>query len=74
MLKHTQHLTDRERDVLRELVQGKTNGEIAKALFIVPDTVENHLHNIYRKLGLKNRVHAAMFAVSNGLWEEGKSE
>ena len=51
-------LTDRERAVLRELVDGRSNREIAAALYIGEATVKTHLGNIYEKLGVANRVQA----------------
>jgi DNA-binding CsgD family transcriptional regulator len=52
-------LTDRELDVLRLLGQGKTNPEIAAALFISPRTAEVHVTHILRKLDATTRVEAA---------------
>ncbi|WP_320129950.1 response regulator transcription factor [uncultured Sphaerochaeta sp.] len=46
----------REEEIIRYLVQGKTNREIATALFISENTVKTHIKNIYAKLGVKNRV------------------
>ncbi len=51
-------LTERERAVLRQLVEGRSNREIAAALFIGESTVKTHLRNIYDKLGVTNRVQA----------------
>jgi DNA-binding CsgD family transcriptional regulator len=52
-------LTEREREVLALLAQGKTNGEIAEALWITPATVRKHLENLYTKLGVHTRTAAA---------------
>jgi LuxR family transcriptional regulator of csgAB operon len=38
------------------MLEGKTNLDIKKALFISANTVRNHIYNIYRKLGVRNRV------------------
>ncbi len=54
------HLTRRELEVLACLSSGKTNREIAQALFIATGTVKNHLRSIYSKLGVSNRTEAAM--------------
>ena len=60
-------VTDREREVLRLLVQGATNRDIAQQLVITENTVKVHLRNILDKLHLRNRQQAAAFAVSSGL-------
>ena len=59
-------LTAQERRVLGLIAEALTNKEIAVALGISPATVKRHLENILRKLELKNRVDAAIFAVRNG--------
>jgi len=48
-------LSSRERDVLRMLIDSRTNGEIAEALFITESTVKYHVHNILQKTGCRNR-------------------
>jgi DNA-binding NarL/FixJ family response regulator len=60
-------LTDRELDVLRLLGQGKTNPEIAAALFISPRTAGVHVTRILRKLDASTRVQAATVAERAGL-------
>lgn len=60
-------LTSREREVLTELAQGKTNQAIAVALIISEATVINHLHHIYRKLGVKSRIEAVLWALNYGI-------
>jgi non-specific serine/threonine protein kinase len=60
-------LSKREVEVLRCLVDGKTNQEIAAELFISPNTVTNHVTNILNKLGLDSRTAAATYAVRHGL-------
>jgi DNA-binding CsgD family transcriptional regulator len=52
-------LTEREREVLALVAAGRTNRDIARALFIQPRTVEKHIENICRKLGASNRAAAA---------------
>jgi DNA-binding CsgD family transcriptional regulator len=52
-------LTERELQVARLVVDRKTNREIAEGLFLSPKTVETHLRNIFRKLGVANRVELA---------------
>lgn len=62
-------LTPREREVLKLIAQGMTNGEIASALFISEHTVKNHVSNIYRKLGDNDRTRVALLALEGGLME-----
>jgi len=52
-------LSTRQREVLRLLAEGRSNTEIAAALFISVNTVKFHLRAIFRELGLRNRVQAA---------------
>ncbi len=60
-------LTRRELDVLRLVVEAKTNGEIGMTLGISEKTVEKHLDTIFRKLGVTSRVEAAVLAVRSDL-------
>jgi DNA-binding NarL/FixJ family response regulator len=60
-------LTPRERDVLRLLVEGRSNAEIAAALFVGAGTVKTHVANILAKLGTPTRAAAATHAVRHGL-------
>ncbi|MFJ8075599.1 response regulator [Streptomyces sp. NPDC096176] len=55
-------LTDRERDILRQLAHGLGNREIARALFISEATVKTHLGRIYAKLGVDTRAGAVAVA------------
>jgi DNA-binding CsgD family transcriptional regulator len=61
------HLTPREREVLRLLVEGKTDQEIADCLFLSRRTVTTHASNLFAKLGVTNRVEATALAVREGL-------
>lgn len=63
----TADLTDRELDVLRLIVQGKTNQEIAMTLKISMSTVEKHVGSLITKLHGSSRVDIAVFAVRQGL-------
>ena len=56
--------TPRESDVLHWLTQGKTNQEIAIILRVRPDTVSDYLRAIFEKLGVENRVAAAVAALA----------
>lgn len=56
-------LTRRESEVLALLALGRTNAEIAEALFINVETVKSHLKRAYRCIGARNRVEAAAWAV-----------
>jgi len=60
-------LTTRELEVLRLVVDGKTNDQIGVSLGISVKTVENHLHAIFRKMGVISRVEAAVMAVRESL-------
>jgi DNA-binding CsgD family transcriptional regulator len=53
------HLTAREVDVLRLMADGKTNGDIARALFVAEGTVKFHVKNILRKMQASNRADAS---------------
>ncbi|HKY62133.1 MAG TPA: LuxR C-terminal-related transcriptional regulator [bacterium] len=53
-------LTQREIEVLGGLVQGQSNAQIAKSLFISPETIRTHLQHIFEKLGVQNRVQAVV--------------
>jgi DNA-binding NarL/FixJ family response regulator len=60
-------LTEREREVLRLIAEGKENSQIAEELFISLQTVKNHVSNILGKLEVENRVQAAVQAVQGRL-------
>ncbi len=60
-------LTERELDVLRLIGEGMENAQIADRLYISTTTVKYHVSNLLEKLGLENRVQAAIFAVRRGL-------
>ena len=49
-------LTVREGDIMENIINGKTNKEIATGLFIEEGTVKNHLNHIYQKTNTKNRL------------------
>jgi DNA-binding NarL/FixJ family response regulator len=60
-------LTGKEREVLALLAQGRTNRQIADALFISPATVKTHLGHLYEKLGVGDRQQAIAQAMAEGL-------
>ncbi|MBF0688247.1 MAG: response regulator transcription factor [Cellulomonas sp.] len=60
-------LTEREHDVLRHLALGRSNPQVADALFIAPATVRTHVLSILRKLGARNRTEAVVRAYRTGL-------
>jgi predicted ATPase/DNA-binding CsgD family transcriptional regulator len=63
----THGLTGREVDVLRLIVDGRSNQQIADALFISHKTVRNHVTAVLSKLGVESRTAAATYALRNGL-------
>src|SRR3990172_1261375 len=63
----TQTLTQREMEILELLAKGLTNDGIAEKLFISVTTVKTHVHNILRKLGMTNRIQAALYATDKKL-------
>ena len=60
-------LTGRELDVVSAIVSGFTNREIAQKFSISEQTVKNHLHNIFDKLGVSDRLELALCAIQKGL-------
>lgn len=65
--KLTEGLTPRESEVLELIANGKTNQEVADALFISVKTVETHKANILGKLGLKNMAELVKYAIKNNI-------
>ncbi|MBI3978471.1 MAG: response regulator transcription factor [Chloroflexi bacterium] len=62
----TDGLTPRELEVLRLVAAGMTNKEVAADLCLSERTVENHIHNIYQKLQIRDRTQAVLYAMRRG--------
>jgi DNA-binding NarL/FixJ family response regulator len=60
-------LSPREAEVLALLAAGRSNHEIARALFLSPRTVQRHVANVYGKIGAHNRAEATAYALRHRL-------
>jgi DNA-binding NarL/FixJ family response regulator len=58
-------LTRREMEILSLVAAGATNEDVARALFISPNTVKTHIYNIFKKINVPNRLQAALWAAKN---------
>lgn len=67
-------LSQREREIVALVAQGYKNKEMAEKMFISEQTVKNHLHNIFDKLGVSDRLELALFAIHKGLHLGGGAE
>jgi DNA-binding NarL/FixJ family response regulator len=61
------HLSERELEVLKLIVQGKSNTEIAEDLYLSTNTIKTHVRGIMNKLAVDDRVQAAVIALRSGL-------
>ena len=61
-------LSQREREIIVLIAQGYKNKEIAEKMFITEQTVKNHLHNVFDKLGVSDRLELALYAIHNSLY------
>lgn len=66
-------LTEREREIAVLISGGLSNREIAKKLFLSPETVKNHIYNLYRKTGVKNRGGLAGRLLSGAISQQVRS-
>ncbi len=64
---HSSALSQREREIVALVAQGFKNKEIAERMFISDQTVKNHLHNIFDKLGVSDRLELALYAIHHNL-------
>lgn len=62
-------LTSRELQIVREVVEGSTNREIAQRFHLSEDTVKHHLSNVFDKLGVYNRLEMALYVIHHQLLE-----
>jgi DNA-binding CsgD family transcriptional regulator len=67
MTVHAGDLTDRERQILQGMADGKANAEIGAGICITEDTVKTHAQQLFRKLGARNRAHAVRIGFDAGL-------
>jgi len=67
---HDLMLTPRERDLVRAVVAGRTNREIANELHLGEQAVKNVLSVVYQKCHVRNRLELALFAIRNGLIDQ----
>jgi DNA-binding NarL/FixJ family response regulator len=59
-------LTEREREVLSCVAEGKSNAEVAAELFLGEATVKTHVSNVLQKLGVRDRIQAVVWVHTRG--------
>ena len=69
------HFSEREQQVFRLVVEGKSAKDIAELLFVSPKTIEKHRSNVMNKLGVHGRLELLKYAIKIGivdpaLWED----
>ena len=67
-------LSAREREIVGLVAQGYKNKEMAEKMFISEQTVKNHLHNIFDKLGVSDRLELALYAIHKGIHIQNNNE
>lgn len=67
LLKTQYHLTDREIEIIRLILEGDSNGEIAEKLFVQTNTIKKHIYNIYAKFDISSRTQLFQFILKNNL-------
>ncbi|MCP4961965.1 MAG: response regulator transcription factor [Actinomycetia bacterium] len=71
--KRVQRLTDREREVLKQIGRGLTNRELSEKLFIAESTVKTHIKRVLSKIAARDRIHAVVIAYESGLMDGSNS-
>ena len=67
ILAETGKTSERERETLLLLARGRSNAEIARELFVGEATVKTHVSNVLLKLGIRDRIHAVIWAYEHGV-------
>jgi DNA-binding NarL/FixJ family response regulator len=65
-------LTEREAEVLRLIAAGHSNADIAQQMYLAESTVKTHIHRLFAKLGVRDRVHAVVLAYESGFVVPGR--
>jgi two-component system nitrate/nitrite response regulator NarL len=66
-------LSQREREIVVLVAQGFKNKEMAEKMFISEQTVKNHLHNIFDKLGVSDRLELALYTIHQNMKEQKRT-
>lgn len=69
----SQHLSERELEILKHIARGKANKEIGEALNLSENTIKNHVKSILSKLNAKDRTHAVTEALKRGIFHLGNN-